>query len=81
MNTALNLMGLNCANARKITQKLGQFLDTLESNPNLRELRICIERLASLLGEDLDTTFGDETVSVISVGESMRGCFFFLLIK
>lgn len=79
MNTALSLMGLNCANARKITQKLGQFLDTLESNTNLRELRSCIERLTALLGEETEAAYADEAISVISVGDTGRGNYSYFL--
>uniref|UniRef100_A0A914HA21 MATH domain-containing protein n=1 Tax=Globodera rostochiensis TaxID=31243 RepID=A0A914HA21_GLORO len=66
---ALGVIQLNCLNARTIQQKVAEFVETLESHPNFRDLRTSIERLLSLSADDENFTNPEDTVSVVSVSE------------
>uniref|UniRef100_A0A915EP60 Uncharacterized protein n=1 Tax=Ditylenchus dipsaci TaxID=166011 RepID=A0A915EP60_9BILA len=70
VSTALGVIGLNCMNARNIQQKVADFVETLESHTNFREMRASIDRLLSLCSDDENFTGADDSISVVSVSES-----------
>ncbi|CAK5078535.1 unnamed protein product [Meloidogyne enterolobii] len=67
--TQAALFQLHCLNAKNIQNKVDEFVQTLESHANFRDLRNCIDRLLTLCADDENFTSADDTVSVISVSE------------
>uniref|UniRef100_A0A914LBT0 TTC3/DZIP3-like helical domain-containing protein n=1 Tax=Meloidogyne incognita TaxID=6306 RepID=A0A914LBT0_MELIC len=67
--TQAALFQLHCLNAKNIQNKVDEFVQTLETHANFRDLRNCIDRLLTLCADDENFTSADDTVSVISVSE------------
>uniref|UniRef100_A0A1I8B5S5 MATH domain-containing protein n=1 Tax=Meloidogyne hapla TaxID=6305 RepID=A0A1I8B5S5_MELHA len=67
--TQAALFQLHCLNAKNIQNKVDEFVQTLETHANFRDLRNCIDRLLTLCADDENFTSAEDTVSVISVSE------------
>ncbi|VDK44071.1 unnamed protein product [Anisakis simplex] len=74
---ALSVIGVNCVNAKRVVDKAAEFINTLETRSKSPFLRDCLQKLASLAGDEkaidapkdsrknessLDSGTGDERV-------------------
>jgi hypothetical protein len=68
--TALSIIGQNCLNARNIHQRVVEFIETLESHPNFRDLRSSIDRMLTLINESEKQAANE--ASVVNVNDSVH---------
>ncbi|KAI1731898.1 MATH domain-containing protein [Ditylenchus destructor] len=69
VTTALGVIGLNCMNARNIQQKVADFVESLESHTNFRDLRSAMDRLIALSHDDDYPGTDADSISIVSVND------------
>lgn len=73
VTTALGVIGLNCMNARNIQQKVADFVESLESHTNFRDLRSAVDRLIALSHDDDYPGTDADSISIVSVNDPAAG--------